>query len=162
MAPRTTTRPSGGLVLVRVVMGALLLAKGWVWTRGGLPRAGDLRDMVRARIPDVWEPMQSLGELFADHPGVFAFVWRWGALLLGLALLVGAFTRPAGILAAIALLVAWPFVPEHASELFLVCAVCCLACGVSRAGRKAGLDRMFDSNFPSWMTWTRSRSSAPF
>ena len=160
MARRDRPLPGLGLVLIRLVTGATLMSRGWSWIAEGLPGGRSVERFVRearGRIPDLlaW---------WGDHvllvnPDAIAFLVRWVALLSGLCLVLGALTRPAGWIAVFFLTHAYVYGPESQELVFLLLLVSCLACALSRAGRRAGLDRMFDEHFPAWVTWSRSSGS---
>jgi uncharacterized membrane protein YphA (DoxX/SURF4 family) len=158
MARTRSSKPPLGLVLVRLCIGAIFAHHGWTLLRSGGVDAQVVRKGVR-------EAALSLNGLFAwwgetvllYNPDAIAFLWRWGALVCGLCLLLGALTRPVGWIATFFLLNAYAFAPAGRELLFLLLLVCALACALSRAGRRMGLDPMFDQHLPSWLTWTRSQ-----
>jgi uncharacterized membrane protein YphA (DoxX/SURF4 family) len=147
-------RPSFGLVLVRVATGMFLLHAG---LRAG--HAGYSGDLVTATA-DQWAGapgyVHGWGDFVLRHPGLFADVCVWGAIVLGAALFVGFLTRPVGILAAfLCANVAFADGGLHRATALLL-AVCALGCALSSAGRSAGADVFLESRLPWWLTWTRA------
>lgn len=146
--------PSWGLVLLRILVGALLIVEAWSRVQNG---TGD--DLVLgtreayAAAPGV---VKAWGEsVVLVHPSFFSVVALWGALLGGIALFLGAFTRPAGF--ALALLFANVFFVSDGPQrlLALMLGVCCLACAISRAGMRSGADVFLQERLPVWLTWSR-------
>jgi uncharacterized membrane protein YphA (DoxX/SURF4 family) len=153
--------PSTGLVMIRCVSGMILFLTGWHWIQGGGVDAAILRTSVQAAVPDLHEALARWGqEVLLWKPALWAELWQWGALVCGGLLLIGALVRPIGFLCAFALANAMLFGPHEARVLFVLLCVCSLACAMSRAGRRLGLDAIFDQHFPSWMTWSRGAGSA--
>lgn len=152
--------PSLGLVLVRLVTGLVLLRHGWRWVTAGGVDGRTVRRHATEAIADLGGVLAWWGEtLLLGNPDAIAFLWRWAALLCGLCLLLGALTRPAGWIATLFLLHAYAYGPASEALTFLLLLVCSLACALSRAGRRLGLDPMFDAHFPPWLTWTRSQGT---
>lgn len=153
--------PTLGLVLIRVFIGGVLLVHGWRWVKtGGLDGRVVLRS-VRAALSDVPPWLHWWGEhAVLMNPDAIAFFWRWGALLGGVAFLLGALVRPVGLFVGLFLAHAIAFGAPQQSMLFLVLLVSCLGCALAGAGRRAGLDSVFDQHFPGWVTWSRRRSTA--
>lgn len=147
--------PSWGLVLIRITTGAILLYAGWsklasgvdpelvLGTRGAFAKAPSL---VRAWGENVVLP----------HPNLFAHLIVWGELLIGLALFLGALTRPAGLMGAFLFANFYFAGPERMQMFALLLAVCCLGCALSYAGRRSGADVFLDERLPLWMTWARA------
>ena len=154
-------RPTFGLVMIRVALGAILVRHGWAAMQGGLVTGADVRDGVRATLADVPGIVAWWGEtvLLANPDGI-AFLWRWAALLCGAGLLFGALTRPAGTVAALFAFQAFLFAEGETRLVLGLIAIACAACAVSRAGRRLGFDTMFDQHFSPWFTWTRRRGAA--
>jgi uncharacterized membrane protein YphA (DoxX/SURF4 family) len=144
--------PCWGLVLVRLAAGYTLLVAGWGKVSGDA-------------IPPIvsWANFDSAfftwwGEhLIQAFPKTFSFMIAWGEFLGGAALLLGALTRPAGILSAFMLLCFWFAGPESAQDKILLLGTMCLACGLSAAGARAGLDAILRQHFPRWLTWMDAR-----
>ena len=146
--------PSWGLVLVRITLGAILLYAGWKKIEMGV--GPDLVLATReayAKAPDV---VRAWGEgVVLAHPALFASLITWGELLGGLALFLGALTRPTGIAVAFLFANFWFAGPEEMRSVFLLFAACALGCAISRAGLRAGADVFLDERMPAWLTWAR-------
>jgi len=160
MGRANDTRPTVGLALIRFVTGMVLLSHGWRWVSEHKLEGSVVRESVNASLGELGSVLRTWGETFLlFNPDAMAFLWRWGALLLGLLITLGALTRPAGALACFFLahgLVYGP--PEYELPLVLLL-VSCLASAASGAGRRLGLDAVFDQHFPSWLTWKKRSSS---
>ncbi|MCZ6598232.1 MAG: DoxX family protein [Planctomycetota bacterium] len=160
MAGSQTSRPTLGLVLIRVAIGVVLLMHGWSAVHGGGVDGDAVRDVVHGTLSGAPEPIAWWGQnVLLSNPEGVAFLWRWAALVCGLGLALGALTRPAGLLAGFFALNAFLFVEGPERLTVGLVAVCCLACALSRAGRRLGLDTMFDQHFSPWITWTRRRET---
>ena len=155
-------RTTWGLFLVRITVGLLLVTQGWSAVQEVEPVGSELRASVEARLADHPGVLAWWGEtVLLQSPDGAAFVWRWGLLVFGLLLCLGALTRPAGLFAAFLMANAWAFGPTELSEPFLLAVACCLSASIAGSGRHFGLDSIFDQHFPSWMTWVRTVRS-PF
>ena len=161
MARKASFSPTLGMVLIRVVAGAILLIHGWNWLHdGGIDGRTVLRS-VEASLDGLPAVVEWWGEnVLLQNPDAFAFFWRWGALLCGLSLLLGGLTRPVGVVACVLLAHGIAYGPERYELLYLLLAVASFACAISGAGRRLGLDALFDLHFPAWVTWTRRSSSS--
>lgn len=142
--------PCWGLVLVRIAAGYTLLTAGW-----GKVSADAIPPIVS------WAHFDSTfftwwGEnLIEAYPAAFSFMIAWGEFLGGAALLLGALTRPAGLLSAFMMLCFYCAGPEEAKDKVLLLGIMCLASGLSAAGARGGLDVILREHFPSWLTWMR-------
>jgi thiosulfate dehydrogenase [quinone] large subunit len=146
--------PSWGLVLVRIVSGWILLVAGWQKVSHGVTE--DLVLGTRAAFESAPALVRAWGEnVVLPHPFLFAQLIAWGELTSGLALFLGALTRPAGYAAAFMMANFFLVGPESGRDLQLLLATCCFACAVSRAGLRAGADAIFAERLPAWMTWMR-------
>lgn len=147
--------PSFGLVIVRVVTGALLLHAGASKLEAGVgERLVTDTAPAWAAAPDL---VRAWGEnVVLRHPWFFAHLVAWGEVVLGAFLFLGLLTRPAGLLSAFLFANAVFAVEGSQRSLALLLAVCCLACALSRAGRSAGADVFLDGRLPGWLTWTRA------
>jgi len=146
--------PSWGLVLVRILVGGLLAVQAWNLLQGG---AGEeLVTGTREAYAAAPGVVKSWGEsVVLVHPWFFSEVALLGTLIGGVALFLGAFTRPLGVFLALLLLNVF-FVVEGTDKLFvLVLGACCLACAFSRAGMRSGADVFLVEKLPVWLTWTR-------
>lgn len=157
MARKDSPFPTAGLVLVRLVCGLVFVTHGWRWLSEGGLGAAEVRTAVDTALVHGRSIFDWWGrEVLLSNPDAIAFLWRWMALLAGICLFLGVLTRPIGVLAAFFLVNGWMFGPDPQRLLFLVLTVSCLACSIGRAGRRFGMDRMFDQHFPGWVTWSRS------
>ncbi len=149
--------------MIRVALGAILVRHGWAAIHAAGVAGADVRDHVRAALGDVPGVVAWWGEsvLLANPDGI-AFLWRWAALLCGACLFLGGLTRPAGTVAALFAFQAFLFAEGEARLALGLIAIACAACAVSRAGRRLGLDTVFDQHFSPWVTWSRRRSNAVF
>ena len=97
MAGSQTSRPTLGLVLIRVAIGVVLLMHGWSAVHGGGVDGDAVRDVVHGTLSGAPEPIAWWGQnVLLSNPEGVAFLWRWAALVCGLGLALGALTRPAG------------------------------------------------------------------
>jgi uncharacterized membrane protein YphA (DoxX/SURF4 family) len=148
------TGSSWGLVLVRIVTGGILLTAGWSKLENGVDESLVLHtQQAFANAPSM---VKAWGQnVVLPHPWFFAHLILWGELLGGLALFLGAFTRPVGL--AVAFMFANFFFagPDSARSLVLLLATCGLACAISRAGLRAGADVFLVERCPVWLTWIR-------
>ena len=144
--------PSWGLVLVRVAVGGVLLKVGWAKVSGGI----DPQIVTGTRDAFAAAPafVRTWGEsMVLPNAVAFAFLIAWGELLGGLALFLGALTRPAGLLLSFMFLNFYLVGPPDARLFVLVLCACCLGCAISRAGHRAGVDVFLDERAPRWVTW---------
>jgi uncharacterized membrane protein YphA (DoxX/SURF4 family) len=144
--------PSWGLVLVRIAVGAILLTTGWPKVSGGV--SDELVLGTRKAFEQAPDFIRMWGEkVVLPHPTLFSHLIAYGEFLGGLALFLGAFTRPAGL--AIAFMFANFFFagPEQARNFVALLSVCGLGCAISRAGRRCGADVFLDNVLPRWLTW---------
>jgi uncharacterized membrane protein YphA (DoxX/SURF4 family) len=148
--------PSWGLVLVRIVVGYVLLSAGFGKLQNGVSESLVLG--TREGFEHAPAFVREWGEnVVLVHAWFFAHLIMVGELLGGTALFLGALTRPAGFAMTFMFLNFVLVGPEPARSLNIVMSVCCFACAVSRAGRRAGADVFLDERLPMWLTWTRSR-----
>ncbi len=147
--------PSWGLVLVRLAVGAILALAGWHKILGGV--GADLVLSTRQRVaagPEWFEKF--MGTVVYPFPEAAAQVIQWGELLGGIALFLGALTRPAGVAVGL-MMVCFAFAgPVEQMQYALLVALCSLACALSGAGRRLGMDAILDGHFPAWISWTRA------
>jgi uncharacterized membrane protein YphA (DoxX/SURF4 family) len=147
------TGPSWGLVLVRIVVGALLLAAGFEKLANGVGEELVLGTKERVAAGPAFYRAFAEGVVYA-HPWLFAKLIAVGELLGGLALFLGAFTRPVACLLAFQLANFWFAAPQESQPLVIVMLAACLGCALSSAGRKAGADVFLVERLPRWLTWT--------
>lgn len=161
MARRSDSVPTIGLVLIRLVTGGLLLHRGWSFVRAAEPTGRAVERSIEAALRHVHPVLHWWGEdVLLYNPGAIAFFLRWGALLVGVSFVLGGFVRPFGLLAAFFLANAMAFGPESQSALCLMLVGACLGCAFAGAGRRFGLDSIFDQHFPAWLTWHRRSPSS--
>jgi uncharacterized membrane protein YphA (DoxX/SURF4 family) len=144
--------PSWGLVLIRIVVGGILLTTGWKKVSGGV--SDELVLGTKAAFETAPDFIRSWGEnVVLAHPTLFSHLIAYGEFLGGLALFLGALTRPAGL--AVAFMFANFFFagPEQMKFFVLLLSVCGFGCALSRAGRRCGADVFLDEKLPRWMTW---------
>jgi len=152
--------PTFGLALIRIVTGLVLFSSGWRWLSESTLDGSVIETSVTPSLGELSAPLAWWGDTFLLYnPDAIAFLWRWGALWLGLLFIVGALTRPAGALAALFLSHALCYGPREYELSFLLLLVSSLAISSARAGRRLGLDAVFEQQLPSWMTWTRRSGS---
>lgn len=155
MASKQSQRPDWGLVLIRVTVGAIFAAQGWSKVDAGV----DAELVLGTR--DAFEKAPSLIAWWGQNvvlrfPELFAYLIAWGELLGGAAMMLGALTRPACIALAVMLMNFYFVGPQSERQMIVVLTVCCLACALSRAGRRLGMDETLDRRWPNWMTWVDS------
>jgi len=155
MAKGDSLAPSFGLVLVRLAVGGIFLQAGWHKIVGGV--GPELVEDTAERIAAAPAFFAWWGEhVVLRFPAVFAELIRWGECLIGVAFVLGALVRPAGVAALFMLANFYLAGPPTSGHLVLLLAVCALACALSRAGRRFGLDAILDQHFPVWATWSRA------
>ena len=151
--------PSGGLVLIRIALGALVSSTGWAWAANDELTGGGVREMVREHLDDMSAPLRFWGDsVLLYNPDGLATLISWSVLLAGVCLLLGALTRPAGWLVAFLGMHIFIYAASSVTPLAILLMVTGAGCAISRAGRRFGLDIALDGNLPSWMTWVRGRS----
>jgi thiosulfate dehydrogenase (quinone) large subunit len=155
MAASDSDRPNWGLVLIRIAVGWILIQAGWMKITGDV--GPELVEGTQARVAE----LPFFARWWMEHvvlaaPALFAFLIQWGELAGGVALFLGALTRPAGLLTAFMFANFYFAGPPEARSFVLLLAVCCFAFAWSRAGQRLGLDEILDQHFPSWITWTRA------
>lgn len=160
MGPMANSKsvPGWGLALVRLTLGVLVTRTGWSWVTG----EGLAGRTFKGWIDGGLDEAGSIGgwwgrEVLLYNPDGVAFLLAWTVLLAGIALVLGAFTRPAATWVAFVGVHALYFdITDGSATLLLV--VVALACAMSRAGRRLGLDSALDGNLPTWMTWVQGRN----
>lgn len=151
-----------GLVLVRFVSGVLIARQGWRWITDEVLRGDALRDVVSRATADLPVPVAWWGdEVLLANADATALFWRWGALIVGVALATGALVRTAGLLGVLLGLHGLVFGAPEDFRLLLLLAACLLACAATNAGRRLGMDALMEDRLPPWLT-LQKRSSSPF
>ncbi|MBL8858932.1 MAG: DoxX family protein [Planctomycetes bacterium] len=152
-------RPSWGLVFIRVVIGFLLLIAGW----GNLPKGEPASLFERgnqafAASPEIVHRLSD--NIVLKNPWFLERTVVIAEIVCGMLLFLGLLTRPAGFIAGALFTYGFFVVPESQRTLCIILAVCCFACGISRAGRRSGADVFLEDRLPSWLTWTRAPVAA--
>ncbi len=143
--------PSWGLVLVRIAVGAILLAAGWPKVSGGVS------DQLVTSTSDAFAHAPGIVRAWGEnvvlpHPTIFSHLIAYGEFLGGLAMFLGALTPIAGVAIFFQFVNFYFAGPDSAKLFVLLLAVCGLGCAISRAGRKCGLDVFLAQKLPRWMT----------
>ena|SRR5271168_3152020 len=145
-----------GLVIVRLTIGAMLVGVFFenlgknLYTPMGY--AGLINNYIQHdRAPALWKSVMALA---ASHASVAAPLQGFTEISLGVLLLLGLFTRAAGVIAFAFLCSLWisEFGVGWIWEL-LVFMMAALAVGVGRAGRKWGIDAILARRNPSSLFW---------
>lgn len=145
-----------GLAIVRLTIGAMFVGVFFenlgknLYTPMGYARL--INDYIQHdRAPALWKGVMALA---ANHASVAAPLQGFAEISLGVLLLLGLFTRPAGLIAFAFLGSLW------ISELgvgwiweLLVFMMAALAVGVGRAGRTWGVDAILARRNPSSLFW---------
>ena len=155
---RETAQPSApiGLALVRLTIGAMFvwvffenLGKG-LYTPGGY--AGLINYYIKqGHAPAAWKAIMGLA---ASHAALAAPMQALTESSLGILLVAGLLTRPAGIVAFVFLASLW--VSEWGTAWIwelLVPVLASLALAVGRAGRAWGVDAWLARRWPSSPWW---------
>jgi uncharacterized membrane protein YphA (DoxX/SURF4 family) len=148
--------PAKGLAIVRLTIGAMLvwvffenLGKG-LYTPAGY--AGLINYYIKAsHCPAVWKSVMALA---ANHAGIAAPMQGLTEISLGILLVIGLLTRPAGIVAFLFLSSLW--ISEWGTSWIwelLVPVLASLALAVGRAGRAWGVDALLARRWPSSPWW---------
>jgi uncharacterized membrane protein YphA (DoxX/SURF4 family) len=144
--------PSWGLVLIRIVVGGILLNAGWMKITGGV--SDELVLSTKLAFEQAPDFVRSWGEdVVLPHPTIFSHLIAFGEFFGGLALFLGALTRPAGLAVAFMFANFYFAGPEQMKYFVLLLSVCGLGCALSRAGSRCGADVFLDQKLPRWMTW---------
>lgn len=161
MARRPDAAPTLGLVLIRLVTGGFLVSLGWRFVREAEPTARVVERSIEAALGSVHPVLHWWGEdVLLYNPDAIAFFLRWGALFVGVSFVLGGLVRPFGLVAAFFLANAMAFGPSSQTGLYLMLVGACLGCAFAGAGRRFGLDSIFDQHFPAWLTWHRRSPSS--
>ncbi|MHC4264122.1 MAG: DoxX family membrane protein [Planctomycetota bacterium] len=144
---------AAGLAVLRIATGAVLLHSAWSGLAPASPTGEELRATVEAALPSLSGLLAWWGEtVLLENPEALAPLWRWSLLLVGLALLTGALTRPMAILGAALTAHAWAYGSDALAVHHILLTVACVVFAVTRAGRILGLDSALDSMLPAWLT----------
>ena len=160
MARGNDSLPTLGLAFIRFVTGLVLLSHGWRWVSEAPIEGSVIEKSVNSSLGELGSALTTWGEfVLLENPDALALLWQWAALLVGLLFVLGALIRPAGALAVLFLSHGLIYGPVEHELPFLLLLVSCLACSASGAGRRMGLDAVFDQHFPSWITWKKRPTS---
>src|SRR6266480_4607551 len=149
-------RAACGLAIVRVTIGAMFvwvffenLGKG-LYTPGGY--AGLISYYIKnSHSPAVWKAVMGLA---ASHAATAAPMQALTEIGLGILLVIGLFTRPAGLVAFLYLGSLW--VSEWGTAWIwelLVPVLASLGLAIGRAGRRWGVDGWLSQRWPSSPWW---------
>jgi uncharacterized membrane protein YphA (DoxX/SURF4 family) len=147
---------ASGLALVRVTVGAMFV---WVFFENlgkGLYTTGGYASLINGYIPKSHAPAawKAIMALAANHASLAAPLQGMTEISLGILLVLGLLTRPAGFVAFLFLGSLW------ISELglswiweLLVPVLASLGLAIGRAGRKWGVDAWLAQRWPSSPWW---------
>jgi uncharacterized membrane protein YphA (DoxX/SURF4 family) len=160
-SPTTTQsskQPSAadGLVLVRVTVGAMFV---WVFFENlgkGLYKPAGYAGLIgyylkASHCPAVWKSVMSLA---ASHAAIAAPMQGLTEISLGVLLVIGLLTRPAGAVAFLFLGSLW--ISELGTSWIwelLVPVLASLGLAIGRAGRRWGVDAWLSERWPSSPWW---------
>ena len=150
------TYAANGLALVRLTVGAMFLwvffenlGKGLYTTTG---YAGLINYYIKAsHCPAVWKAVMGLA---ASHAAIAAPMQAMTEMSLGILLVIGLLTRPAGFVAFLFLGSLW--ISEWGTSWIwelLVPMLASLGLAIGRAGRKWGVDAWLVQRMPSSPWW---------
>jgi uncharacterized membrane protein YphA (DoxX/SURF4 family) len=153
--PRQPSAPDG-LALVRVTIGAMFV---WVFFENlgkGLYSPGGYAGLINYYIehshsPAVWKSIMGLA---ANHAALAAPMQGMTEISLGILLVIGLLTRPAGLVAFLFLGSLW--ISEWGTSWIwelLVPVLASLGLAIGRAGRKWGVDAWLAQRWPSAPWW---------
>ena len=149
-------QPAHGLAIVRVTIGAMLV---WVFFENlgkGLYSSAGYADLINHYIkashaPAAWKWVMGL---MASHASMAAPMQAATEISLGILLLIGLLTRPAGCVAFLFLASLW--VSEWGTSWIwelLVPMLASLGLAIGRAGRAWGIDALLAQRRPSSPWW---------
>jgi len=148
--------PATGLALVRVIIGAMFVSVFFENLGKGLYRPAGYAGLINSYVksshaPAAWKAVMAF---MASHAAMAAPVQAFTEISLGVLLVIGLLTRPAGLVAFLYLGSLW------LSELglswiweLLVPVVASLGLAVGGAGRKWGVDAWLARRWPSLPLW---------
>ena len=149
-------RRGWSVVLVRIVTGWIFLGYGWrdkLQDAGFVPGMADtLRKMAGTTAPLFYRPF--LEQVVIPHSHAFALAVAWGEVLLGISLLLGAFTNLASLLGI--LLMANLYLASGSWEAVLYGTLCLVFLGFS-AGSRWGLDPLLAKLLPERVVYFPAR-----
>jgi uncharacterized membrane protein YphA (DoxX/SURF4 family) len=154
--PAQQSQAAIGLVLVRVIIGAMFVSVFFENLGKGLYRPAGYAGLIQYYIakdhaPAAWKAVMSLA---ANHAAIAAPMQGVTEISLGILLVLGLLTRPAAFVGFLFLGSLW------ISELgvgwiweLLVPVVALLGVSIGRAGRKWGVDSWLAQRWPSSPLW---------
>ena len=144
------------VALARIVMGWIFLGYGWrdkIQDAGFVPGLADtLRKMAQTTAPVFYRPF--LEQMVIPHSHPFALAVAWGEALLGMALLLGAFTNLACLLGI--MLLANLYLASGSWEALLYGTLCLVFLCLS-AGSRWGLDPLLARLLPERLVYFPTR-----
>jgi thiosulfate dehydrogenase [quinone] large subunit len=144
------------VALARVAMGWIFLGYGWhdkIQDAGFVPGLADtLRKMAQTTAPVFYRPF--LERVVIPHSHAFALAVAWGEALLGISLLLGAFTNLASLLGI--LLMVNLYLASGSWEALLYGTQCLVFLCFS-AGSRWGLDPLLARLLPERMVYFPAR-----
>jgi len=147
------------LLVLRIYLGLFYLQTGYNkidrgdWGRGYAP---NVREYVEAQLSHAYSFYAGfLEHVVAPNADLFAMIVSWGEFLLGLALLIGIFTRLASVMGII-LNLNFTFAMGRAIyypgfEALIIWVL--LTFVIAPPGRVAGLDMVLQERFPRFWRW---------
>jgi uncharacterized membrane protein YphA (DoxX/SURF4 family) len=147
---------AAGLVLVRVIIGAMFVSVFFENLGKGLYTAGGYSGLIHYYIkashsPAAWKAVMGL---MASHSAIAAPIQGMTEISLGILLVIGLLTPPAAFVAFLFLGSLW--ISELGTSWIwelLVPVVASLGLAVGRAGRKWGVDAWLSQRWPSSPWW---------
>lgn len=157
-ANTATSQPqaASGLAIVRVTIGAMFI---WVFFENlgkGLYRPAGYAGLIhyyieKGHAPAVWKSIEGLA---ASHAAMAAPMQALTEISLGVLLVLGLLTRPAGLVSFLYLGSLW--ISEWGTSWIwelLVPVLASLGLAIGSAGRKWGADAWLSRRWPSWLLW---------
>ena len=145
---------------MRILLGLLLLVDGLHAVRELSPDPKTLVEAVELRAAEAPIPFSWLGDAVVAAPERAAWLLRWGLLVSGIGLMLGALVRPLASLLGVAHLSAYFLDAAEQQHLHLALAAIAFACVTAAAGRTVGFDATLDGWLPRWLTWAGSDVAA--
>ena len=145
-----------GLALVRLIIGAMFVSVFFENMGKGLYRPGGYAGLINYYIrsshsPAAWKAVMGFA---ANHASIAAPMQAMTEISLGILLVIGLLTRPAGFVAFLFLGSLW--ISELGTSWIwelLVPVVASLGLAVGRAGRKWGVDALLSRRWPNSPWW---------
>lgn len=149
-------RAGNGLALVRATIGAMLVSVFFENLRKGLYTPAGYAGLIHYYIehshsPAIWKSVMGMA---ASHAAMAAPLQAMTEISLGILLIIGLLTRPAGLVAFLYLGSLW--VSEWGTAWIwelLVPVLASLGLAIGSAGRKWGVDAWLSERWPSALLW---------